>query len=104
MKRSDLSIFVCPKCRGSLELIGAPTVHENEIMGGEMRCSQCSADSRSFARFPRFVELNNYARSFGYQWKKFAKTQVGGEQTKISKIRFDVTTKWSSGFEGPTGS
>ena len=40
---------------------------------------------------PRFVDSTNYAASFGYQWKAFARTQVGGEQTRVSKIRFDAT-------------
>jgi len=37
---------------------------------------------------PRFVEKNNYADSFGYQWKNFAKTQLDSyTKTSISKTR-----------------
>lgn len=45
---------------------------------------------------PRFVELENYSSSFGFQWNEYDKTQVD-EHSKntISRDRFYRSTKWT---------
>jgi 2-polyprenyl-3-methyl-5-hydroxy-6-metoxy-1,4-benzoquinol methylase len=46
---------------------------------------------------PRFVQLNNYADSFGMQWNKFSHTQLDSfTGTKISEDRFYLATNWNS--------
>lgn len=43
----------------------------------------------------RIVEDDNYTENFGYQWNKFAGTQVDKESNlNISKIRFFAETNW----------
>jgi SAM-dependent methyltransferase len=45
---------------------------------------------------PRFVPIENYSSSFGFQWNIFNQTQVDTyNKSNISKNRFYKTTKWS---------
>ena len=44
----------------------------------------------------RIVEDDNYTQNFGYQWNKFAGTQVDKESNlEMSKIRFFAETNWN---------
>lgn len=44
----------------------------------------------------RIVEDDNYTQNFGYQWNKFAVTQVDKESNlEMSKIRFFAETNWN---------
>lgn len=44
---------------------------------------------------PRFVPIDNYSSSFGFQWNIFNKTQIDIQNnSNISKIRFYKSTKW----------
>lgn len=46
-------------------------------------------------QIPRFVELENYSSSFGFQWNYFDKTQVDQHnKTSISHSRFFRSTQW----------
>jgi SAM-dependent methyltransferase len=97
MKLDDIKIFLCPQCRGPLQCdVQQVSWNESkeEIIEGKLDCSKCSKTYPIVGSIPRFVEMDNYAASFGYQWNKFAKTQVGGAQKIISKERFDCTAEW----------
>ncbi len=60
-----MAVLRCPHCRGTLE--------ENP---GRLSCANCAR------RFPRvngvvcFVEAQDYAGSFGFQWHRYARTQL----------------------------
>ncbi len=46
----------------------------------------------------RIVEDDNYTQNFGYQWNKFAATQIDREQQKKSQVsynRFFAVTEWN---------
>ena len=60
-----LALLRCPTCRSSLEKI------ENDY-----RCSACHKTFPLVRGVLRFVDTQNYAESFGYQWKKFSTTQL----------------------------
>ena len=52
---------------------------------------------------PRFVEPENYAGNFGFQWNKFAATQIDREEraTGFSAARLLAETQWpDGGLEG----
>jgi SAM-dependent methyltransferase len=101
MKYQDSKVFLCPKCRGGLTLDSSTEKTEgNEIESGHLKCGKCSKTYPIIDGIPRFVEMDNYAASFGYQWNKFAKTQVGGIQKKWSKERFDCTAEWPNELRG----
>ncbi|WP_299453614.1 class I SAM-dependent methyltransferase [uncultured Microscilla sp.] len=46
----------------------------------------------------RLVQDDNYTENFGFQWNKFAKTQIDrfSEQSSQSKTRFFAVTKWDN--------
>lgn len=44
---------------------------------------------------PRFVDIDNYANSFGFQWNLFDKTQIDGfSKSSISEERVYKNTRW----------
>jgi len=114
MKYSDINIFCCPKCSGSLRLqkmrkpdIGTDVSdgrtgasNMQEIQEGLLACANCHSEYSVVESIPRFCKRVNYAASFGYQWKKFRLIQVGTEQEQISKVRFYRTTKWKEALPG----
>jgi SAM-dependent methyltransferase len=75
MKTTALDVFVCPACRGSLDLrirakLGA------EILEGRLICGDCRASYAITGGVPRFVPDDAYAESFGYQWHWFRTVQL----------------------------
>jgi SAM-dependent methyltransferase len=48
-------------------------------------------------KIPRFVNSENYCDNFGFQWKKFSKTQLDNKNNNlgISKERFFSETNWN---------
>src|SRR6266480_1692964 len=60
-----LSILRCIACRAPLE----------ELNDG-YHCSSCGRKFVELRGVFRFVDASNYADSFGYQWKCYAKTQL----------------------------
>lgn len=104
MKRTDADIYLCPNCKGRLELSRGVGVRKDEIpeeiLEGRLTCRTCPADFPVRGSIPRFVGSDHYAASFGYQWQKFARTQLGPAQKQIAKIRFDATTQWPQNLKG----
>ena len=76
-----LAVLRCPHCGGRL----------GEEEGG-LSCSGCG---RSFPRVNgvvRFVEAQEYAGSFGFQWHKYARTQLDNEHSHESETDFRQKT------------
>ncbi|MEK6299774.1 MAG: methyltransferase domain-containing protein [Acidobacteriota bacterium] len=94
MKLSLISLLHCPKCKGSLSLIEAQET-EGEIEAGKLECSGCQAIFPIRGFIPRFVQSDNYASSFGFQWQRFQRTQLDSYTgTNISRDRFFRQTDW----------
>lgn len=94
MKRKLLEILICPKCSGSLNL---STKNIGEIIEGEFDCQNCGAKYQITDGIPRFIELDNYASSFGYQWNLFRKEQIDSHNgTTLSADRFWKETEWTN--------
>ena len=66
-----LPLLCCPACKSSLE--AAPQ---------GFRCAACGKDFPEIRGVVRFVDSQNYADSFGYQWKRFSKTQLHPERSE----------------------
>ena len=93
MKRKLLGILVCPECKS--ELITAST--GDDIIDGTLDCRQCDKQFLVSNGIPRFVEPDNYASSFGYQWTLFRKEQIDTHNgTTLSADRFWSETGWTS--------
>lgn len=91
MKRNLLKILVCPDCKSSLDS-GPGT---EDIIEGSLDCAACGARYPVTNGIPRFVEQDNYAGSFGYQWNLFRKEQIDSYNgTTLSADRFWSETGW----------
>lgn len=91
MKRDLLEILVCPGCKSSLT---AEPGHD-DIAEGTLECSGCGRVFPVTNGIPRFVEPDNYAGSFGYQWNLFRKEQIDSfNGTTLSGDRFWAETGW----------
>jgi 2-polyprenyl-3-methyl-5-hydroxy-6-metoxy-1,4-benzoquinol methylase len=87
--QASLSPYVCPKCRGDLRAadgaLACPAGHRFPVIEG----------------LPRFVEADNYAASFGFQWQAHARDQLDSATgATLSRDRFFRGTKWPQRLEG----
>lgn len=91
MKKEFLEILACPKCKGGLTFLPGEIADE-----GTLECAGCNAAYRITNGIPRFVEQDNYASSFGYQWNLFRKEQIDSYNgTTLSADRFWSETGWA---------
>ena len=94
MNRDLLTILVCPSCRSDLALTAEESVGVI-VESGVLRCSSCSREYPITRGVPRFVPLENYAGSFGYQWNRFPRTQLDSFSGKpITRTRFFESVGW----------
>ena len=76
-----VAILRCTAC-------GAPLTAHAEALS-------CSACSRTFPRVRgawRFVDPNNYAESFGFQWQRYSRTQLDDGTRHDSEVLFRMKT------------
>lgn len=71
------SILHCPSCRGTL------AENKNSLV-----CHSCNRIFPFVKGVVRFVEAESYASSFGFQWHKYARTQLDNEATRLSEVSF----------------
>ncbi len=94
MQRKLLEILACPKCKAELDLA---TPDLDDIFDGQLSCAACAAEYPITKGIPRFVEPDNYASSFGYQWNLFRKEQIDSHNgTTLSADRFWSETTWTT--------
>jgi len=68
-----------------------------------LQCRLCKRQFEIAGSIPRFVALQNYAHSFGFQWKIHSNTQYDSYTgTRISEERFFGETKWPKRLDGQT--
>ncbi|MFA5148831.1 MAG: methyltransferase domain-containing protein [Candidatus Omnitrophota bacterium] len=85
MNKKLMEILACPECHGGLK--------EAE---GALLCGDCGKAYPVVRGIPRFVESQNYASSFGYQWNKFTAEQLDSYNgTNCSEKRLYSETGWS---------
>ena len=88
------SLYVCPTCKGALEVLGA---------GPEDAALRCAAGHRFAVRdgLPRFVGSEGYAASFGFQWQAHARDQLDSATgVPLSRNRFFRGTRWPERMPG----
>ena len=82
-----MDVLACPKCQGDLTLHIEEEV-EDEIKTGRLECN-CGEMYPIFNFIPRFVPMENYSDSFGFQWNMFPETQAdSANKTGLSRFRF----------------
>ena len=77
-----LTLLCCPVCRGSLVRM------ENVKQENGYSCPSCGRRYPEVRGVVRFVDQNNYADSFGYQWRQFDKTQLDDLSRNFSEPDF----------------
>ena len=95
MQRKLLKILVCPACKDDLTSVETRVEHD-DILTGSLTCVACTKDYAIRDGIPRFVESDDYASSFGYQWNRFRKEQIDSfNGTTLSADRFWTETGWN---------
>lgn len=91
-----LEILRCPTCSSRLDCKSDLTNDKGKVIEGKLHCLQCNKNFPIVRSIPRFVPMDNYAASFGYQWNLYKYTQVD-KYSKIqsSEKRFISETQWS---------
>lgn len=102
MKERFLEYAVCPECRGELRIGGGRTDGVGgEIRTGTLDCQACRVRYPIRNYIPRFAPTDNYARSFGFEWTRHARTQLDKfNGTSITRDRFRRTTRWPDRLDG----
>jgi SAM-dependent methyltransferase len=90
------AIYACPACGAGGWTVSGATEGE-----GEIRCIACGAKYAIKQGIPRFVEPENYAASFGYQWNRHARTQLDSFTGRtVSRDRLFGVTGWAEDLKG----
>ena len=76
-----VAILRCTSCQGSLEQ-----------QSGGMKCVQCGHLFPLVDGVMRFVDAQEYAGSFGFQWLKHDRTQLDDETSRRSEVDFTEKT------------
>ena len=98
MHRAHLSFLVCPECGTDLRL---ETESPDPIEEGTLFCDACGGNYPIIRSIPRFVPLDNYSSSFGFEWLRHSRTQYDSHTgTTISRDRFFDETQWPEQMEG----
>jgi len=103
VKEEHIEYLACPSCAGDL-LVSSIEKHEKDsIETGRLHCRNCDASYDIIRHIPRFVPLENYSASFGFQWSRHARTQYDSYTgTTVSATRFFGETKWPRHLHGQT--
>lgn len=95
MKHSLIPWLCCAQCAGTLSLV-EEQCSEGEVESGLLKCAACQAQFPIIRFIPRFVPLDNYASSFGFEWNRFQRTQLDSHSgSPISRDRFLRETGWA---------
>jgi ubiquinone/menaquinone biosynthesis C-methylase UbiE/uncharacterized protein YbaR (Trm112 family) len=96
MQTKLLDVLACPKCLGHLSCSPSEVDADGEIIRGTLECVACPKTYPVEASIPRFVEIENYASSFGYQWNRFKSEQIDAVNgTGLSEQRVYSETGWT---------
>jgi len=100
MNLDHIKYLRCPKSGSTLSLKEGA-----ELEGERVRTAELVSDGGHIYPvvdfIPRFVSSENYAKGFGYQWLKHARTQYDSfTGQSFSKNRFFATTRWPERLDG----
>lgn len=94
MKPDLIQWLCCPDCGGDLA-IEASRLENESVAEGSLTCTQCAAHFPVVRGIPRFVESDEYVKSFSYEWNKWSTVQLDtvrgfreSEDTFVEKTGF----------------
>jgi len=76
------AILRCLNCNASLE---------SDQAGGFV-CPACKREYPNVQGIARFVDAQDYAASFGFQWHRYQKTQLDHDEVRDSDHQFRIKT------------
>lgn len=92
--------YICPTCNGKICKSSVQEEFNNSVKEGTLYCSKCKLEYHIKNYIPRFVPVENYADSFGFQWNKHARAQIDKfTGLPMSRDRFIEVTQWSENLE-----
>jgi ubiquinone/menaquinone biosynthesis C-methylase UbiE/uncharacterized protein YbaR (Trm112 family) len=101
MKREHIKYLVCPQCKNDLALHRVTAESTRGIESGGLRCTVCAEEFTISGHIPRLVSSDNYAGSFGAQWRLHSLTQLDSHTgVDISRRRFFEETQWPARLTG----
>ena len=97
----DVGKYLCTSCGEHLMFASVAHQEDGSVCEGELVCHACSVRYPVVGGIPRFVSVENYAGSFGYQWNMHSKTQLDSYTgLPISHNRLFTVTGWSKQLKG----
>ena len=94
-----LDLLACPDCKRDLSLAVSERAGDDDVVAGTLTCTGCGRTAPIVNGIPRFVPLDNYAGSFGFQWNTFRGEQIDAiNGTQMSEARLYTETGWSRGW------
>lgn len=84
-------LLVCPHCRAELSL-EISDQQNGKIISGNFHCGACTAEFPIQKGIPRFVSGEAYTASFGFEWKRWRRTQFDTTSRKSSETAFTAST------------
>jgi ubiquinone/menaquinone biosynthesis C-methylase UbiE len=101
MLSKNISYLRCPQTLSGLTLAEDCVLEDERVKSGTL-LSETGGHAYPVCNFiPRFVSSDNYAKGFGYQWLKHARTQYDSfTGMSFSKDRFFATTRWPERLDG----
>ncbi len=101
MKQEHIDYLVCPKTRSSLVLEDGAEEDQGRIKKGWLISDDGEHRYPIVNFIPRFVEKENYASNFGYQWDIHARTQYDRfTGCDASERRLFEETRWPRNLSG----
>ena len=101
MQKDHIKHLRCPSCYNSLSFLEISEEIEDRVKTGELGCEQCQQKYPVVRFIPRFVSSDNYAASFGHEWKEHARTQYDSNSgVDNTERRFFTETKWDRNLKG----
>ncbi|MHB8652297.1 MAG: methyltransferase domain-containing protein [Terriglobia bacterium] len=91
MKIRLADLLVCPNCKIKLSL-EISDQQGGQIVAGIFRCDQCKTNYPIRNGIPRFVSSEAYSSSFGFEWKRWRRTQFDTTSRKSSDTTFTAST------------
>lgn len=94
LKKQTLN-YCCATCKEPLVSASQGAGGDNATKNTVLMCEKCKAQYPVINDIPRFVDINNYSESFGYQWNIHRRTQLDSYTGKpISQDRLFAVTGW----------
>jgi len=101
MKRENTSLLVCPSSKRPLELQVTEVGVGDRVLSGFLVEPISGKKYPIINYIPRFVDKENYANNFGFQWNEHLLTQMDEySKVNISGDRFFKETKWGKALKG----